>query len=121
MTSQKNTLYKHWIPVLGTPKGCPKPEQFLFFEFDPPTDHSIAHPNVRHIFPAKIRGLRLTQKLIRDLSRCTSQMKVEARRVEIDPCQDLNDRLEKVLKTFYHVHRPWLAGLSIKRTHGCQT
>ena len=33
-------LFYHWITVLGTPKECPAPQQFRFFEFDPPTVHS---------------------------------------------------------------------------------
>ena len=39
----KYILEHIWIPVLGTPKWCPKPEQFWFFEFDSPTEHSTGH------------------------------------------------------------------------------
>ena len=34
------THFDHWIPVLGTPKGCPAQEQFRLFYLDPPTEHS---------------------------------------------------------------------------------
>ena len=37
------TYFKHWISVLGTPEGCPAPEQFYFFNFDPPSEHSKAY------------------------------------------------------------------------------
>ena len=40
------THWNHSIPVLRAPKGCPALEQFWFFYFDPPTEHSTEHKNL---------------------------------------------------------------------------
>merc|ERR1719319_330921 len=37
------TRFDRWIPVLGAPRGCPALERFLFFYFDPPSEHSSEH------------------------------------------------------------------------------
>ena len=37
------TYFKHWISILETPERCPALEQFLFFYFDPSSEHSTGH------------------------------------------------------------------------------
>ena len=37
------TIFKHWILVLGTPERCPALEQFLFFFFYSSYEHSTPH------------------------------------------------------------------------------
>ena len=56
------TYFKHWIPVLGTPKGCPALEQFWFFYLDPPSEHSNTNiypyiPIYTHIYPINTKHI----------------------------------------------------------------
>ena len=53
------TYFKHWIPVLGTPKGCPALEKFWFFYLDPPSEHSNSHAIFQSKVAAKTRIFKI--------------------------------------------------------------